>query len=334
MAIFNVITWDMTSDSEVIWKYPSSQIPIGSQLTVREGQTALFVKSGEVYDEFGPGTHTLISANIPLLDNLMNLPFGGETPFTAEIWFVSTIKKLDMQWGTKAPIPQMDKKLGVPVKVRSFGRWGYSISSPKRLLKQIVGSQDSVESERLNDYFRGHIIESLSAVISETLSGGEVSFFEIAPNLVALSGLTRDRARGFLEQMGVELVSFNIESINIPDDEFKNIQSIYSKAFEANQLSQVNVNTNYSQIKAFEVMSEAAKNQASGGAGTFLGAAFGIGAGAPLGQVAGELASAGASGNSDRDISSRLREVKSLFEQGLISEHQFDEIKAKILEDI
>tara|TARA_A100001037_G_C14729171_1_gene448038 strand:+ start:307 stop:522 length:216 start_codon:yes stop_codon:yes gene_type:complete len=66
----------------------------------------------------------LTTGNIPIIDNLINLPFGGDTPFAAEVWFVNTTVKRDMKWGTPRAIPLMDLALGFPVSVRSFGRWG------------------------------------------------------------------------------------------------------------------------------------------------------------------------------------------------------------------
>ena len=90
MALVNVIKHEASDDSIFVWKFPSDQIKLGSQLIVNEGQQAIFVKGGQALDCFDPGTYTLSTGNIPLIDKLINLPFGGDTPFSAEVWFVNT----------------------------------------------------------------------------------------------------------------------------------------------------------------------------------------------------------------------------------------------------
>ncbi|WP_322176284.1 SPFH domain-containing protein [Acutalibacter caecimuris] len=95
----------------LIHKYPSEQFVLGSQLIVNQGQEALFFKGGEALDLFGPGTHTLSTGNLPLLYKLVNLPFGGKTPFSAEIYYINTTDNIDMKWGTSTPIPLEDPRL-------------------------------------------------------------------------------------------------------------------------------------------------------------------------------------------------------------------------------
>ena len=112
MAIVDVIKCEV-NDKELIYKFPSEKIRIGSQLVVYPAQTAFFVKGGKIYDEFADGTYTIKSENIPLLDKVINLPFGGDTPFQAEIWFVNQIALLDCKWGTQTPLQMEDPKYEV-----------------------------------------------------------------------------------------------------------------------------------------------------------------------------------------------------------------------------
>ena len=98
MALIDVVKWDMNNDATLVWKFPSDKIHTGSQLIVSAGQEAIFLRGGVVLDRFGPGTFTLTSKNLPLLDKVVNLPFGGNTPFSAEVWFVTKLQKLDLRW--------------------------------------------------------------------------------------------------------------------------------------------------------------------------------------------------------------------------------------------
>ena len=105
MAFIDVVRFDgLRSRDWLIYKYPSEELVLGTQLIVQEGQVALFVKSGMVADVFYPGTYTLATENLPLLKGLVNLPFGGKTPFSAEVYFLNTTVRLDVNWGTIDPV--------------------------------------------------------------------------------------------------------------------------------------------------------------------------------------------------------------------------------------
>src|ERR1035437_2620179 len=103
MATIDRGKYDSTSDEVLVFKFPSEELKLGSQLIVNQSQEAVFVKGGEVFDIFPPGTHPLSTGTLPLLSKLVNLPFGKQTPFTAEVWFVSRTVKRDLRWGTKSP---------------------------------------------------------------------------------------------------------------------------------------------------------------------------------------------------------------------------------------
>ena len=115
MAIIDRIKYDGNSNGSqwLSYKCPSEQFVLGSQLIVNQGQEALFFKGGEALDLFGPGTHTLSTGNLPILNKLVNLPFGGKTPFSAEIYYINKTANLDMKWGTSTPIPLEDPKYGL-----------------------------------------------------------------------------------------------------------------------------------------------------------------------------------------------------------------------------
>lgn len=97
MAIIDRIRFDAPSEEMLVWRYPGEQLRLGSQLVVNQSQEAVFVKGGEALDVFGPGTHTLSTGNLPLLHRLVNLSFGGDTSFTAEVWFINKTVKRDLK---------------------------------------------------------------------------------------------------------------------------------------------------------------------------------------------------------------------------------------------
>jgi len=332
MALIQVIKYEAEDDNMFVWKYPSDQIRLGAQLIVNEGQKAIFVKGGQALDIFEPGTFTLTTGNIPLIDKLINLPFGGETPFTAEIWYINTTVKRDLTWGTPSPIPLMDSNLGFPVSARSFGKWGARIVDVRSFVTQIVGSQSFADATKINDYFIGEIIQSLTSNLSSAITSGQTSILQISSFLTPLSKSSADLIKMEFDKFGVELVNFNIESINIPTDELKRIQDVFAKTLEAKELSKVNVGAGFSAIKSFEVLNNAAENPSEGSIGGMLGAGIGLGAGFPLGQQMGQNLTT--SQNAEESSTDKLRELKKMLDENLISEEQYNLKRDKIIEEM
>tara|TARA_B110000444_G_scaffold134192_1_gene126037 strand:+ start:2349 stop:3347 length:999 start_codon:yes stop_codon:yes gene_type:complete len=331
MALIDVIKSDPSSEGMFVWKYPNESIKFGSQLIVGEGQAAIFVKGGEALDTFKPGTHTLSSGNLPILDKLINLPFGGDTPFSAEIWFVATTVKRDMKWGTSNPIPLMDKSIGFPISLRAYGKWGFIIKDPRSFLVQFVGSKEYADSSKIYDYLIGEILQRLSDLLSEKVRDG-MPVLEINAELNELSEEGLQNISIEFDKYGLKVSNFNIENINIPQDELKKIQDVFSKTFEAKEFSKVQLNQNYAAIKSFEIMSDAANNEADNGVGSLMGAGIGLGAGLPLGQQMGEKMSIG-NNKTEISVTEKLKQLKDLLDQNLITEEIYKEKQNKILED-
>ena len=335
MAIVDRVKYDQPNDQEFVWKFPGEELKLGSQVIVNQAQDAVFVKGGEVLDVLPPGTHTLETGNIPLLNRLLNLPFGGDTPFTAEIWYVNKNVKRDLKWGTPSPVPIMDLALGFPVSVRSFGKWGARITDTRSFLTQIVGSQNSADALKLQNYFIGEIIQKLISVLSEGITNDRISILQIAGSLNELSERTYSSISDEFDRFGLEVVNFNIESINIPDDQMAQIQEVFSKAMEARELSKVEVGGAYQAIKTFEVLNAAAENPGDGaGVGAMLGAGIGLGAGLPIGQQLGQNLNVEAKGGSAVTIADRLRELKTMLDENLITEEEFNTARDKIIDEI
>ena len=154
MALIDIVKHEHQL-GEIVYKFPSCDLALGSQLIVEPGQTAFFVKRGKIYDQFSEGGYTLSTYNIPLLSQLINLPFGGETPFQAEVWFVSMINRLEMRWGTETPILLEDPKYKIIVPVRSNGQYGLKISDPRLFLETLIGNMSVFTADKISQYFKG-----------------------------------------------------------------------------------------------------------------------------------------------------------------------------------
>ncbi len=339
MAIIDVVKIDVPSDEYIVQKFDSGkqwELALGSQLVVNEGQEAIFVKGGVALDTFPPGTHTLVSANIPLLNSIVKLPFGGVTPFTTEVWFVNKTVKRNMPWGTPQRIPAIEPQFGYPINIGACGQWGFRISNSRSFVTQLVGAQLGANSQKVYSYFIGEIREKFGKTINSLFASG-TPFFKINSQLTEIASVVLEEITPEFARFGIELVNFNISNINIPPNEMTQIQTVMAKKMEMQQLGDVQVGQGYVTAKSLEIMSEAARNQ--GGAGAMMGAATGMGLGVGVGiPIANSIAQgitplAPATHQATSPIE-RLKAIKTMLDNGLITQDEYNHKKSEILSAI
>lgn len=287
MALIDVVKVE-GNDDEFVIKYPSEDLRIGTQVVVNTSQTAFFVKGGKILDQFESGTYTLKTENIPLLNKLINLPFGGNSPFQAEVWFVNLISKMDIKWGTLSPIQLEDPKYNIIIPVRAYGQYGFRISNPRLFLETLVGNMTVFSADKINDYFKGKILSSLTNLISLKLIKENISILEINALLDEMSVFALKKLNSDFNRFGIELVNFNFISINIPENDSSIIKLKEAKDLVA-KLKIVGRDV-YQMDRSFDVLEKAAENEGSV-IGGLAGAGLGIGIGAGIGNQIGNVTS-------------------------------------------
>ena len=192
MAVIEVIRYN-GGPNILAWKYPSQELGTWTQLIVNESQAAILYKGGKALDIFESGRHTLDTANIPILNKIINLPFGGRSPFSAEVWFINMAYSLDIKWGTPTPIQIQDPKYGVFIPVRSNGIFGIQIENPKKFMIKLVGTLRVFDRDSLVNYYRGLYITKVKDTISSYLVHKQISILEINAYIDELSGYMKER---------------------------------------------------------------------------------------------------------------------------------------------
>ncbi len=282
MAIIEVIKYNGTPDL-FAWKYPGEELGTWTQLIVNESQEAILFKGGQALDLFAPGRHTLSTANIPVLSNLVNLPFGGRSPFAAEVWYINKASSLDVKWGTPTPIQLQDPKYKIFVPLRSFGQFGIQIEDSRKFLIKLVGTLPAFDKDTILKYFRGLYLTKVKDVISSYLVHNQVSVLEINAYLDELSEHLREKMMPVMEEYGIKLLNFYINDINVPENDSAVIKL---KEALAKRAEMDIVGYNYVQQRSFDTLEGAATNPGSGQAG-FMGAGMGLGMGVGMGGAVG-----------------------------------------------
>lgn len=277
MAIIEVVKYD-GPPGVFAWRYPNQELGTWTQLIVNETQEAVLFKGGQALDSFTAGRHTLSTANIPILSNVVNLPFGGKSPFTAEVWFVNKLQSLDVKWGTSSPLQLQDPKYNIIVSLRAFGQFGVQIEDSRKFLLKMVGALQTFDQETLVKYFRGVLMSNIHDILSSYVVHKKIGVVEINAYVVEISKHIFEAIAPAFEEFGLKLLNFYVDSINVPDNDpaVKRIKEALAKKAEMDIIGYT-----YHQERSFDTLEGAAKNP--GGNSSLVGAGLGVGMG--LGMV-------------------------------------------------
>ena len=289
MAIVDLAKYNGSPDV-FAWKYPSEQLSTWTQVIVNESQEAVLYKGGQALDILGPGRHTLSTANIPILTKFINLPFGGRSPFAAEIWFINRAHSLDIKWGTQSPIQLKDPKYKIFIPLRSFGQFGIQISQSKVFLTKLVGTLPQFDKTSIVKFFRGLYLTKVKDTLSSYIINKGVSVLEINAYLIELSEYLKEKIKPTLDDYGIKLLNFFVNDINVPEDDpaVMKLKDALAKKAEMDI-----VGFNYVQERSFDALEGAATNPGAGQAGVMgagIGMGMGFGIGGAMGSQAGSLA--------------------------------------------
>jgi excisionase family DNA binding protein len=293
--VFDVVEYTNEMRDEIVHRFPEvgpGDFRIGSQVIVREFQTAVFFRDGNAMDVFEPGRHTITTYNVPLLiDRIGRALFNERTPFPAEVYFVSMREFPDRKWGTPQPVIVRNPNMGLGVALlQGFGTYSFQVKDPQQFVNQVVGAQGIYRTGDIEDRLRTVLLSKLQDLLGETAARHSV------PELIGLteelgSGV-RAKAQDDFESLGLTLKTFYIG----------NLKPSEKSAEELRAMGMLDMRT-YTQLQAADALRDAAQNP-SGGAGLTAGIGAGLGVGNVLGdalrgmtgpEAAGAGAAAGAS---------------------------------------
>lgn len=287
MALMDVVRYE-GGDGVLAWKYPNNELRLGTQVIVNETQEVVFFKGGKALDKLGPGRHTLKTENIPILCKLVNIPFGGKSPFSAELWYVNKAHSLNIKWGTPTPIQIQDSKYGILVPVRAFGQFGITVKDSKLFLTKIVGTAHSFDYEILKDYFRGVYITKVKDTISQYIVKNKISILQINAYLDELSEFIKEKTQASFDVYGISLINFYVNDISIPEDDSATIKL---KEALAKKAEMDIVGFDYDKERTFDTLQKAAEGGGSGSSmkNDMMGAGLGMSMGMGLGETFNKL---------------------------------------------
>ncbi len=196
-----VLEWLDDTGLEMVHRLPqegSGDIKYGAQLTIRENQAGVFFYQGKAVGVFGPGRHTLKTANIPLLTKLASIPWGMTSPLRAEVYIVHMKVFPNLKWGTRDPVAFRDAELGL-IRLRAFGVFNLRVVQPVLLINRLVGTQGIYTTVEIEEYLSRVIVSRFNDYLGENLD-----------TLLNLPAKYDEMSRGLAERLQKDFSHFGL----------------------------------------------------------------------------------------------------------------------------
>jgi membrane protease subunit (stomatin/prohibitin family) len=256
-------------------EYGSGEFRLGSQCVVRESQRAIFVRDGKALDVLPPGRHTLSTANVPILSEILGIPFGSKSPFRAEVYYVNMREFTDLKWGTPQPVLYRDKEFGM-IRIRAFGTYTMRVREPQQFVTQVVGTRSSYTTDDIEEQLRSIIINEFNDMLGETLT----SLLDVQSLSLDLATAAQHALSDDFQRFGLELLTFQIAAITPPEEVQKRID-------ERSSMGVLGDMRNYMQYQTAQAIGNVGEGGGEGG-GSAAGDAAGLGVGFGVGMAMSE----------------------------------------------
>lgn len=309
LPFIEILEWVEHSPNVMMWKMPDGdkEIKNGAKLIVRESQQAMFMSEGHIADVFDNGTHTLSTANIPLLSRVKGWKYGFESPFKADVYFFSIKQFVNLKWGTPAPVMLTDAKLG-QVRLRAFGSYNVRIVDVPRFFREYAGTYPELTILEFQQQLRDFIAPKFA----EALALSQIPLVEVAGNLSALNARIEPLITPYFQDFGIAITQFTVTSVTLPEE----VTSYYDKVTGMNMLGD-----DMDRFQQFNTAIAISKDGNMAQQGAQQGAAMGV----FLKEV--DKPQAG----TEPDLRTKLQQIKTLFDEGLIDEQEYKEKKSELI---
>lgn len=311
----DVIEYEDKSNKLILSKYRresgNNELKQGSKVIVRESQTAVFLKGGVLADILPPGTYSLTTDNLPVLSSLKAFPYLFVSPVIADLYFVSTRQFIDNKWATKNPIMKRDPEFNM-VRIRAFGKFAFRIVDVAAFMREIFGTKGIVMTYDIVQYLSSMVTEAFALTVGES----ERPVLDLATDYRSLAIQVQQRLNQRTEDIGIQFSEVLVENISLPDEVEALIDEQSGIGMATRDMA------SFMQYQTARAMRDAAKQK---------GGLAGLGAGMALGNTMVQGIQQ-ASGTADpRSKAEQLRELKSLLDEGILTQEEFDAEKKAIL---
>lgn len=228
-GLASVIKYEGANDI-FVWKHPIEDFNMGSQLIVHESQEAIFFQDGKALDLFGAGRYTLSTQNLPLIEELYQLPTNADTIFHSEVYFINMTTHMGIKWGTDSKVRLFDPSSGLHIEIGASGNFNLKVDNSRKLLLKIVGTENELlQGEQVdnNGYsvssligkFKALIMNKVKTNLARSIKELSLNILEIDSYLDVLSEKIGAIVNETLFEYGLVMPEFYITTIVTPDED-------------------------------------------------------------------------------------------------------------------
>ncbi len=265
VVFLEVLEWFDKTGQEIVQRLPehgSGEIKYGAQLIVRDSQAAVFYYHGKAYDAYGPGRHTLKTANIPLLNKILSIPWALTSPIRAEVYFVNMKIFPNLKWGTKNPVAFKDSELGL-IRLRAFGIFNVRVVQPVLFLNNLVGTQGVFTTDHIEEYLSKVILSRFNDHLGENLD-----------SIINLPGRYDELSEGLIKKLEEDFSHFGLALSHLYINSITPPQEVQKAIDDKSKLGIFDDLNELLKMKAAMAVEKIAEQQGEAGAGIGMGMGF------------------------------------------------------------
>jgi membrane protease subunit (stomatin/prohibitin family) len=318
-----VIQWENPRDFQLFYKFTDrgDELKNASKLILQPGQGCIFTYEGKVEGIFEEeGIHDLKTSNKPFWTTIKKFMNAFESEHKTGIWFYRKADMLNIRWGTRIPITYNDPIYGFPVNLRGFGNYSIRITEPKNFFVNNLGGKLDYFVDQLQEVFLSRITQP----ISNYLANAKFSYAEIDSNIELIAAEAKAKTIQIFEELGFKLLDFRIEGTSFDKETNERIGEISNVQADVKAANVAGVD--FAELQKLKAMRDMAKNEGAAGAG------MGMFAGMNMGNTMNTQSTSQDSQPIKIDVRAKLKELKELFEEDLISEEEFQKKKQELLD--
>ena len=258
-----------------------------------------------------------------MLNKIINLPTGGESPFHCEVYFINKTEQMAIKWGV-GEVNFLDPTHNdYAFKIGASGEMSLRVNDSRKIIVKLVGTETILDQETVKKYFKAPITTHIKTLLPNILREKHTAIFEVESYLAELSEILKAKISEEMADYGIALEKFWINTILKPENdpfyitlnrqrgekitlvnqgELDMQRADYQRRIgiidhtgevqklrmdiDAKRYEQEQLGFTYQQERGFDVMEKIAQNEGSGS--DLRNAAMGIGMGFGVGGAFGD----------------------------------------------
>lgn len=324
----SVIEWNNPDANTLLHKFPSThnEIKDASKLIVAPGQGCVLVYEGKITDVITePNIYNLATDNHPFITSLLKIRQNFESEHKLKIYFFRTAEVVNQYWGTASPIKYIDVSYNLPVELGLNGNFSYKISQPLFLFSDIIGAQEHFAANSMKQIIVERIINQLRSLFAQN----KYAYNSIDAELTVIEEEIVAKISADFESLGLQITDFNITGTMFDEATVERIGRIADITTDTTAAQQAGLT--YTEMEKLRALRDAAKNE---------GGLAGMGAQLGVGMEIGRLFSTEKDNfthkitEENTDSFVKLQKLKTLVDEQIITQDEFNELKKQILNNL